>query len=136
MVSLAELALEQSDEIRERPVTRALAAPDTHSASRTRNSRGNERRSHPARSELPPATAPTSTSTSSMTAVWIIAGTMIGLALVVLTLGVLQFLDTGPPPGAALASGAESEAVADRADPSSTGQQLAVVRKSSSPDET
>jgi hypothetical protein len=92
VVSLAELALEQSDEMRERPATRALAAP-VPPIRRMGRDNGDVVDDEPSEfDELPPAVAPVPASSSA--SVWIVAGAFIAISLFVLTLGLLQFMDT------------------------------------------
>ena len=127
VVSLAELALEQSDEGRERPATRALAAP-APPIRRMGRDNGDVVDDEPSEfDELPPVTAPVPASSSAT--VWIVAGAFIGVSLLVLTLGLLQFMDTTTPDPTDLAAAVDINPAADRSDPVTPVQQLAVVGK-------
>jgi eukaryotic-like serine/threonine-protein kinase len=129
VVSLAELALEQSDEIRERPATRAIAAL----APIPRMGRDNVDvvDDEPSEfDELQPAIAPVPAPNSG--SVWIVAGAFIGISLIVLTLGLLQFMESTTHTTDAEPA-ADINLATDRSDPVAPVQRLAVVANSTLP---
>ena len=75
--------------------------------------------------ELPPAIAPAQAASSA--SVWIIAGAFIGVALVLLAIGLVQFMDSTTPPQDDLAATPRPIAAMDRPDSVAPDQRLAVV---------
>ena len=96
VVSLAELAGERSGEIRERPPARSPAAEPRPPI--PRHVVETNEPQEPGSSEIDELTSIAPPQAASSASVWIIAGSFIGVALVILTLGVLQFMDSTSPP--------------------------------------
>ena len=129
-LSLAELVLEQSDEIRERPATRSLVPPPPILRRAAEN--GDVRHDEPSSlDDLPPMPAPGPA--ASPASVWIIAGAFTGVALFLLVLGLVQFMDSSVPTTNDLATHGERAPVVDQTDSIAAGPRLAVVKNSSLP---
>ncbi len=124
IVSLAELAGERSGEIRERPPARSPAEPRAPIPRHGVEGSDLLERGSPEIDEftsIAPATA------ANPASVWIIAGSFIGVALVLLALGLLQFMDTTRPPPEDLVTPTASNIVLERPSTITTGQRLAAV---------
>jgi eukaryotic-like serine/threonine-protein kinase len=129
-LSMAELALEQSDEIRERPATRSLVQPPTILRRAVENS---DARDDEASSIDELAPMPTPGPAASRASVWIIAGAFTGVALFLLLLGLVQISDSGAPATNDVATHGERAPTVDQTDSIAAGPQLAVVTNSRRP---
>jgi eukaryotic-like serine/threonine-protein kinase len=125
VVSLAELAAEQFDEIPERSTARSQAAEP-----RAPIPRLGALASDPPEagsSEVNDVTSTAPGQAANPRFVWIVAGSFVGVAIVLLALGLLQFMDTTSPPSEDFARPAESDLVLDRPSPITTAPRIAAV---------
>ena len=131
VVSLAELAGELSGEIRERPPARSPAAEPRPPI--PRHGVDESDLQEPASSEIDELTSIAPVQPANSASIWIIAGSFIGVALVLLMLGLLQFMDTTSPSAEVVAKPTESNVELDRPSTITTRQPLAAVAAPISP---
>jgi eukaryotic-like serine/threonine-protein kinase len=130
VVSLAELAGELSGEIRERPSARSPAAEPRPPIPRHGVDESDPQ--EPASSEIDELIAIAPAQPANSASVWIIAGSFIGVALVLLTLGLLQFMDTASPSAEVVVKPTESDVDLDRPRTITMQRPLAAVAAPSS----
>jgi eukaryotic-like serine/threonine-protein kinase len=124
VAALAELAYDGPHEIRERPTARTLGPEPIMRRSTLEVEE--PATDLAAESELP-AIAPSKGASSAP--VWIISAGFVGLAVILLTVGLLQFLDSTPAPAENAIVAAEADVVSDRPIVASPRQGLAAAAR-------
>jgi eukaryotic-like serine/threonine-protein kinase len=125
LVSLAELAGERSGEIRTRALARSPAAEPAPPLPRHGVEDSDPAESDPSEIDELASIAPPRPASSA--SVWIVAVSFIGVAIVLLAIGVLQFIDSPSPPPEDLATQPEPNVGLDRPSSIAPAQRIAVV---------
>jgi eukaryotic-like serine/threonine-protein kinase len=131
VVSLAELAGERSEETRTRPAPRSPAAEPAPPLARHGLEDGDPLETDSAEIDELTSIAPSQAASSA--SVWVVAISFIGVAVVLLAIGVVQFIDSPSQPPQGLATPIEANVDLDRPGSISSSPRIAAVAAPSSP---